>query len=405
MASKNNRSIHVNRNAKSAVKTVHSHNSKKKILLCVVCVTVVAGLIGLGVMFGHSDKSDDEVMQEYPKYPEYPTYDASALVELGDYKHMDLPDIGEVKEPTAEEIDAYVVDKMPYIMDDAADVQAVLGDQVNIDFVGKINGTVIKHGVGKDYDLILGSHKMIDSFENALVGLKTGDKKVFRISFPDDYKNQQVRGKTAEFTVQVNSIAHKGDVSDENVAVLTNSRLTTVAEMRTESRDQLLQNNRMNMQENVKTDLYKNIREVCKVKSVPQELVDWYVESMVSTYKYKAMSYGLTLPEYLANDLLLERKAGKPLTSEEELREYFVSVSGVSLENEVIMHAIAQAEGITVTDDEYNESVDMFAKRYGFRSAKVFESAYQKSGIVNQMLMDKVVDFLVQTASGGSVTE
>ncbi|QLF91776.1 trigger factor [Pseudomonas sp. ABC1] len=88
-----------------------------------------------------------------------------------------------------------------------ADRAAENGDQVNIDFVGKIDGEAFAGGSAKGTQLVLGSGRMIPGFEEALVGAKGGEERVITPTFPEDYQNLDLAGKTAEFTVTVNSVA------------------------------------------------------------------------------------------------------------------------------------------------------------------------------------------------------
>ncbi|TXH92771.1 MAG: trigger factor [Pseudomonas sp.] len=81
------------------------------------------------------------------------------------------------------------------------------GDQLNIDFVGKIDGEAFAGGSAKGTPLVLGSGRMIPGFEEALVGAKAGEERVISPTFPADYQNLELAGKTAEFTVTVNSVS------------------------------------------------------------------------------------------------------------------------------------------------------------------------------------------------------
>ncbi|MBC2679033.1 trigger factor [Pseudomonas sp. CFBP 8758] len=80
-------------------------------------------------------------------------------------------------------------------------------DQLNIDFVGKIEGEEFSGGSAKGTQLVLGSGRMIPGFEDGLVGAKAGEEKVLSLSFPEDYQNLELAGKAAEFTVTVNSVS------------------------------------------------------------------------------------------------------------------------------------------------------------------------------------------------------
>ncbi|PKF72811.1 trigger factor [Pseudomonas fluvialis] len=90
---------------------------------------------------------------------------------------------------------------------EAVERAAENGDQLNIDFVGKIEGEAFAGGSAKGTALVLGSGRMIPGFEEALVGAKAGEERVITPTFPEDYQNLELAGKTAEFTVTVNAVA------------------------------------------------------------------------------------------------------------------------------------------------------------------------------------------------------
>src|SRR5690554_2249124 len=80
------------------------------------------------------------------------------------------------------------------------------GDQINIDFVGKLDGEVFAGGSAEGFDLVLGSGNMIPGFEEPLIGSKAGDEKVVTPTFPENYQNLDLAGKQAEFTVKINAV-------------------------------------------------------------------------------------------------------------------------------------------------------------------------------------------------------
>ena len=90
---------------------------------------------------------------------------------------------------------------------EAVEREAQNGDQLNIDFVGKIDGEVFAGGSAKGTLLVLGSGRMIPGFEDGLVGAKAGEERVLNVTFPEDYQNLDLAGKAAEFTVTVNAVA------------------------------------------------------------------------------------------------------------------------------------------------------------------------------------------------------
>ena len=83
------------------------------------------------------------------------------------------------------------------------------GHQVNIDYVGTRDGEEFDGGKAEGQDLVLGSNSMIPGFEKGLEGLSAGDETVLKLSFPDDYQSEELKGAAVEFAVKVNSVASK----------------------------------------------------------------------------------------------------------------------------------------------------------------------------------------------------
>lgn len=90
---------------------------------------------------------------------------------------------------------------------EAVERAAQTDDQLNIDFVGKVDGETFAGGSAKGTQLVLGSGRMVPGFEDGLVGAKAGEERVVNVTFPEDYQNLDLAGKAAEFTITVNSVS------------------------------------------------------------------------------------------------------------------------------------------------------------------------------------------------------
>lgn len=91
------------------------------------------------------------------------------------------------------------------------------GDQVIIDFVGKIDGEAFEGGAAEDYPLVLGSNSFIPGFEDGLKGVKAGDDKNVEVNFPEDYQAKNLAGKAAVFECKVKAVKapQKAEIDDE----------------------------------------------------------------------------------------------------------------------------------------------------------------------------------------------
>ncbi|MDO3385703.1 trigger factor [Gilvimarinus sp. SDUM040013] len=83
------------------------------------------------------------------------------------------------------------------------------GDQVNIDFTGTKDGVEFDGGKASGHNLVLGSNSMIPGFEAGIVGMKAGEEKTIKVTFPEDYQSDELKGAEAEFLIKVNSVAEQ----------------------------------------------------------------------------------------------------------------------------------------------------------------------------------------------------
>ena len=99
----------------------------------------------------------------------------------------------------------------------ALDAAVAKDDRVTVDFVGKIDGEPFDGGRAEDFQFVVGEGQMLKEFEEAVVGMKTGESKTFPLSFPEDYQGREVAGKTADFMVTLKKLeaTHLPEVTNE----------------------------------------------------------------------------------------------------------------------------------------------------------------------------------------------
>ncbi len=150
---------------------------------------------------------DVEVTVAYEKLPEVPETDFSSI-ELTRLKVVaDDAAIDEALGNLAETAQNF----------EEKDGAAEEGDQVVIDFVGKVDGEAFEGGSAEDYPLVLGSNSFIPGFEDGLKGVKAGDEKAVEVNFPEDYQAPNLAGKAAVFdcTVKTVNAPKKAEIDDE----------------------------------------------------------------------------------------------------------------------------------------------------------------------------------------------
>lgn len=284
-----------------------------------------------------------------PEMVELP-YNPLDYVTLGQYKDI------EVESSVTEEVLQDAVDSL--VSGGGEEVQikegtVKKGDFINFDYSGKIGGKKFDNGTAEAQYLRVGSGKMIDGFEDALIGMKVGEKKDAKMKFPDDYGNSEVAGKDVVFTLKVNFIYKEAD--DALVAKLTDSQYKTVEDYKENQKKTLeKQSDSQNQDLNKAMD---KVMESAKIKEVPKVLIE-----NIKSIEYKSMES--TAEQYNTDiDTLLSQYG---MTEQ----SYYESVG----KQRLLYEAVAQEEGYRVTKEKFREKMDEILKQVGMS-----ETEYRKN--------------------------
>ena len=150
---------------------------------------------------------DVEVALSYEALPEIPEVDFSAV-------SLDRPVVEPAEADVTEALESLAKNAQTF---ETKKGKAKDGDQVVIDFLGKVNGEPFEGGAAEDYPLVLGSNSFIPGFEEQLVGLKAGDEKAVEVTFPEQYQAEHLAGKAAVFDCTVKEVKKPAEakVDDE----------------------------------------------------------------------------------------------------------------------------------------------------------------------------------------------
>ncbi|WP_128113533.1 trigger factor [Polynucleobacter necessarius] len=177
--------------------------------------------------------------------------------------------------------------------DGGANTAAQSGDQVVIDFVGKIDGVEFAGGKAENFEYVLGEGRMLPEFEAATLGLKVGESKSFPLSFPADYHGKDVAGKTAEFTITVKAVnwAHLPAV-DDAFALSLGVTEGGVAKMRAEVKENLDREVKRRITSLLKNEVMDKLNTLCEL-DVPKSLVASEQERLVEGARQDLMQRGV----------------------------------------------------------------------------------------------------------------
>src|SRR5690606_19192951 len=151
------------------------------------------------------------------------TFEVYPEITLGDLSAAEVERVStEVNEAAIERtVDILRKQRRTFAQRPAAEAAAE-GDRVTIDFEGKIDGVPFEGGKAEGYQFLLGEGQMLEAFEKAVRGMKSGESKTFPLKFPEDYHGKDVAGKEADFLVTVKKIEQQNlpEVNEDFIKTL-----------------------------------------------------------------------------------------------------------------------------------------------------------------------------------------
>lgn len=268
------------------------------------------------------------------------------------------------------------------------DEPAALGDTVYHDFEGFIDGVPFPGGKGEDYALELGSDTFIPGYEEQVVGAQTGAEQDVVVHFPADYHAEDLAGKEAVFKIKVNKIETKKmrDLDDEFVQEV--SEFETVDELREDIRKNLevqASDRRKNM---MQQQILDQAVEKCEIIVAPA-VIDQQVDGTLRQLEYRMAAQGMDMKNYM-------QLTG---SSEETLRMSIRPDAERKVKCDFMLEKLIEEKGFEVSDEEIEKHIEEVAKNTDLTVDQTRERlASMMDGIVEQIKVDKALDYLVEKA-------
>lgn len=343
-----------------------SMNFKKFVLGTLITVALV-GMVGC-----KKEKEKDEY---------------ASKITIGKYKGLEVEKMS--TEPSEDDIDSQIQSYL-YTLKDEGIKKVKDGDNVNIDFEGKIDGETFDGGSSEGYDLLIGSGSFIDDFEEQLIDKKVGKEYDIEVTFPKEYSVEDLAGKDAVFTVKINYVSPR-KLTDKLVKKDETNEYETVEDYRTYVEEQLIEQLESTAESSIKSSLLAQVVENSRYnkKNIKKD-----IEKEINNSKKQIKSqYNMTVKEYAENIGTDEKTL---MAQIEDAAESYVKQS-------LALLVIAQKEDIKISDKEFNAEVqkelDAYANsNYSYTKEDFYEQFGGKEATKQYYLQLKVVDFLVDKA-------
>lgn len=310
-------------------------------------------------------------------------------VELGDYKGIEV-EKQEVKVLAADvnaEIDR-VREQNSRIMT-VEDREIQKDDIAVIDFEGFVDGEPFEGGKGTDYSLTIGSHSFIDTFEDQLIGKKTGDKVDVNVTFPEEYHEASLKGKPALFKVEIKEVKVKElpKLDDEFASEV--SEFDTLKEYKASVKKTLTDRRKAQVKTEKENKVLLKVVENAKV-DLPAPMVDEQVSQMVNEFASRLQQQGLSIEQYMQMTGMQPQALMDQMRPEAETR----------IKTRLVLEAVADAEEIRATDKDIDKELEKMAEMYRMEADKLKEMVgdAEKDQISKDVAVQKAVDLLVKEA-------
>lgn len=262
--------------------------------------------------------------------------------------------------------------------------KAKQGDTVNIDYVGTIDGEEFDGGSAEGYDLELGSGSFIDNFEDQLVGHGAGDKVTVKVSFPDDYSQESLQGKAAEFAVTVNSVKRAPELTDAWVQSYENTKADTVEAFREEQRALMQANYDNYYHSEVQQKALEALVEASDI-TLSDAMKQYGEDFVIYSNVQQVQNYGMSLADLINMYSMTVSEFKEEMASEGEsyAEQYFV------------VKKLAADQGITATD----EVMDALAKNLSDLSGEKYTKeslieSYGQETVESEAVNEAVLSYL-----------
>ena len=263
--------------------------------------------------------------------------------------------------------------------DDAA---AQDGDQLVIDFVGKIDGIAFEGGTAENAELVLGSGSFIPGFEDQLKGTKAGAQKIVAVTFPETYPSANLAGKPAEFDVTVKEV-RRGVDAEVDDTLATKLGLDSLDRLKDAARVQLANEFSRATRAHLKRALLDSLDERHSF-DLPSGMVEAEFKQIWTQVEQDIKSGNMA-----------EEDKGK---SEDELKSEFRKIAERRVRLGLVLSEYGRSNNVQVTQEELNRAVVAQARQYPGQEQRIFEIYRNNPDAVAQLrapiFEDKVVDFL-----------
>lgn len=263
------------------------------------------------------------------------------------------------------------------------------GDVVTLDFEGFVDGVAFDGGKGENYPLTIGSNTFIPGFEDQLIGAEIDKETEVNVTFPEDYQAKELAGKPALFKCTVKEIKEKElpELDDEFASEV--SEFDTLAEYKEDVKKNIAERKVEDAKAEKEEKVVDAIIADAKM-DIPEPMITTQQRQMMDDFARRIQMQGISIDQYF-------QFTG---TTREALMEQIKPQAEKRIKSRLVLEAVAKAEGIEASDDEYNEELKKMAEDYKMELDELEDMVgeYEKKAVKEDICIRKAVDLVVGQA-------
>ena len=267
-----------------------------------------------------------------------------------------------------------------------SDRAAQLDDTANIDFEGFADGVAFEGGKGEGFDLLLGSGQFIPGFEEQIVGRNIGDEFDVEVTFPTEYHAEDLAGKPAVFKTKLNDLKVKElpEIDDEFAKDV--SEFDTLEELKANIKEVKGEEADRAAELDMENKLVSLVVEGMEA-NIPEAMYETRVDDMVNDFANRLSQQGLSIELYLQYTQM----------DMESFRKTFREQAEEQVKIRLALEAVVKAEGITASDEEYEEELMKAATAYNFPLPEL-RKMIPVEEVKHDLAVQKAIDFIKTNA-------
>lgn len=310
-------------------------------------------------------------------------------VKLGDYKNLTVS-VEATKEVSDEEVDAKIERERNNLAELVIkEGAAEEGDTVVIDFVGSVDGVEFDGGKGENFSLGLGSGQFIPGFEAQLVGHAAGEEVNVEVTFPEDYQADDLAGKSALFVTKIHEVkAKEVPALDDELAKDIDEEVETLDELKAKYRKELETAKEIAFDDAVESAALELAVENAEIVELPEEMIHEEVHRAINEFLGGLQQQGISPDMYF-------QITG---TTQDDLHKQYEADAEKRTKTNLVVEAVAKAEGLEATEEEINKEIEDLAATYNMEVEQV-RNLLSSEMLKHDIAVKKAVEVITSTAT------